>query len=334
MSILSDMAIEEALDRQDIRIEGYNPDHLNPTSYDVTLGTQALVYPMWTTIRDGRVVGPNREAKVFDPYHKPATFPLTIMPWGLDLYPGVGYLMSTAEKLGSTRYVPILDGKSSVGRMFVKVHETAGYIDPGFFGNVTLEVTVVSPIRLYAGMRIGQVRFQTVEGRIRKLYDQTGHYVGDEATTGPVASRLHQQLAERPKGEVFAAAMLLVDPHSNRVLVVNRPGHPLDFALPCGKLEPGEAPADTAFRELYEETGVEAYGPLTLVHDATVSPGERVQVYTAEGWNGEARTMEPGIHAIWVPPDFLLFEGNTYAPYYRQMRPVLEAAGLIFSPGV
>jgi dCTP deaminase len=72
----------------------------------------------------------------------------------------------------------------------MKVHETAGYGDPGFSGNYTLEVTVQHPLHVYAGMRVAQIRFHTIVGNVEKPY--AGNYV-KETATGPVASRAWKQ---------------------------------------------------------------------------------------------------------------------------------------------
>jgi dCTP deaminase len=106
------------------------------------------------------------------------------------LEPNVGYLMHTIERVHTKKYVPVLDGKSSIGRLFMKVHETAGYGDAGFDGQYTLEVTVVHPLRVYPGMRIAQMRFHTILGEVQKLY--AGNYTG-EAAKGPVPSRAWRQ---------------------------------------------------------------------------------------------------------------------------------------------
>ena len=90
----------------------------------------------------------------------------------------------------SKKYIGVVDGKSSLGRLFVQVHCTAGYVDCGFRGNVTLEVTVTHPIVVFAGMRIAQIRFHTMHGEVGKLY--SGNYTG-ETSKGAVASRAYKQ---------------------------------------------------------------------------------------------------------------------------------------------
>ena len=104
--------------------------------------------------------------------------------------------MHTVERIHTKKYVPVLDGKSSIGRLFMKIHETAGYGDPGFNGQYTLEVTVVHPLRVYAGMRVAQMRFHSICGEVEKPYN--GNYVGD-AARGPVASRAYKQFQKKKK---------------------------------------------------------------------------------------------------------------------------------------
>lgn len=102
------------------------------------------------------------------------------------MIPGVLYLAHTYEAIGSDYYIPILHGKSSLARLGLSVHLTAGFGEAGFKSSWTLEMTCVHPILLYPRMRIGQVEFETVEGMI---YEYDGNYKHQE---GPVASRMHR----------------------------------------------------------------------------------------------------------------------------------------------
>jgi len=208
--ILSDSTILESVNDGSIVIDPFRPEQLNPSSYDVTLGNEVSVYAdvvttrwdsIWSIDRnrsiDGSNLCPNTNSPILD-----IKKPLRVKKFTMDpalgwvLYPGIGYLMSTAERIGSNRYVPILDGKSTIGRLFVAAHITAGFGDVGFFGNFTLEVTCVHPIRLYPGMRIGQIRFQTVAGEVSKTYEQTGKYKGEMAT-GPVPSQAYRMFDQK-----------------------------------------------------------------------------------------------------------------------------------------
>lgn len=122
--------------------------------------------------------------------------PPRLRKWQMDpevgwiIQPGVGYLMHTAERVHTEEFVPVLDGKSSIGRLFIKVHETAGFGDPGFNGQYTLEVTSLFPVRVYPGMRFCQMRFHKFEGRITS-YQELGRYRGEEAQ-GAVGSRISE----------------------------------------------------------------------------------------------------------------------------------------------
>jgi dCTP deaminase len=178
--ILSGRAIDRAVKRGVIRIDPYDPKNLNPASYDVTLGNEVMCY------KKGEVLDP----KKLNPTEGVARIPED----GLVLQPGVGYLMHTREFIETKEFVPVLDGKSSLGRLFLMAHCTAGYIDPGFEGQYTLEVTaLVHPVILYPGMRIGQVRFHTIFGEV-DLYQ--GNY-RELASVGPVASRSHKQFEDK-----------------------------------------------------------------------------------------------------------------------------------------
>ena len=232
MSILSDCAITAAIEAGRIRITPYRSEQLNPVSYDLTLGDGVAVYEDCVAVGgplDGRdlisssdvkleyprrfftegaatrarlglppAVSPHDLNDVLDVKVEPRVRRFTIGPEGWVCKPGVGYLMHTAERVWTDRYVvPVLDGKSSIGRLFVQIHVTAGFGDPGFDGQYTLEVVVTHPVRLYAGMRIGQMRFHTIEGEVGRTYDKTGHYVGALAE-GPVPSQAWRQFEEKP----------------------------------------------------------------------------------------------------------------------------------------
>lgn len=216
--ILSDNEIRTAYALGKIEIDPFNPENLNPTSLDLTLGEEVAVYKRWVAydedfdrrprvgnvevgisraeiigrVRDGDDMHSIRDA-VLDVRKEPEVAKFKIHPdRGWILKPGIGYLMHTRERVRTESFVPVLDGKSSIGRLFVKVHETAGYGDPGFDGQYTLEVTVQHPIRLYPGMRICQIRFHTIAGEVGKTYDKVGHYT-QEAAKGAVASQAWKQ---------------------------------------------------------------------------------------------------------------------------------------------
>lgn len=203
--ILSGTRIKDEVEAGNIEIDPYDPSHLNPTSYDLTLGTGVLVYNDAVSVLPREPGEPNG-AQLYPKtshsgrYHLDAAEenpvqPLRMGEKGFLLKPGIGYLMHTAERVRTDSFCPILDGKSSIGRLFIKVHETAGFGDAGFDGQYTLEVTAVFPVLIYPGMRICQIRFQTIVGK-PELYKARGHYTGDNAR-GPIASKSYLQMKEQ-----------------------------------------------------------------------------------------------------------------------------------------
>jgi len=204
MSILTDQRIRQAVENGTIQIDPFNPAHVNPTSYDLTLGDEVAVYGGWVYtgrstyhgpeagyVEDGSKFGPS--TRILDVRDELAVERFKIDPEaGWVLRPGIGYLMHTRERVCTRQYVPILDGKSSIGRLFIQVHATAGFGDPGFDGQFTLEVLVQYPVRVYPGMRICQIRFQEYAGEVLRPYDQTGHYTG-EAARGAIPSQAWRQ---------------------------------------------------------------------------------------------------------------------------------------------
>lgn len=190
---------------------------VNSASYDLRLGNKVAVYkevvgveyggyrfpdvrPLdefgsdpWQ-VRDGELLAP-RPRMVLDSKKKQEVVEFEMSPErGFLCKPGIGYLMHNAERIHTMEFVPVLDGKSSVGRLFTTVHVTAGYGDAGFNGQFTLEVTVTHPTIVYPGMLFCQIRFHTQFGDSLD-YGSKGHYVG-AASMGPVASMTWKQFEE------------------------------------------------------------------------------------------------------------------------------------------
>lgn len=200
--ILTGPEIRKQIDAGRIEIDPFNAKHVNPASVDLTLGDRVTLYegsfkeadPKRQSV-DGRdyqtlpgLLARNPDV-IWDTRAVWPTVTRTIDPAiGWVLKPGVCYLMHTVERIRTDHYVPIIDGKSSIGRCFILVHYTAGYGDPGFNGQFTLEVTTRIPVRVFPGMRCCQVRFHTLVGE-PLLYK--GHYTGDNAR-GAVGTRLNE----------------------------------------------------------------------------------------------------------------------------------------------
>ena len=146
--ILSGLAIKEQIHRGTILIAPYEESRLNPNSYNLRLHDRLLVY----------------NEKVLD-VKKPNDYKIiAIPPEGLILEPGRLYLGRTLEYTRTDGFVPMLEGRSSMGRLGLCVHITAGFGDVGFAGYWTLEMHALMPIRVYAGIEICQIYYHTIEG--------------------------------------------------------------------------------------------------------------------------------------------------------------------------
>ena len=114
------------------------------------------------------------------------------------LHPGEFVLGSTLERVGvADDLVARIDGKSSLGRLGLLIHSTAGFIDPGFDGHVTLELANVAslPITLYAGMKIGQVSFMHMTTAADAPYGKGAKGSKYQGQRGPTPSRYFENFA-------------------------------------------------------------------------------------------------------------------------------------------
>ncbi len=147
--ILSGHEIKEQLGRG-IVIDPFDERNLNPNSYNLTLHHELMVY----------------EELVLD-MGKPNRFRrISIPPEGLVLSPNQLYLGRTVERTETHHLVPMIEGRSSVGRLGLFVHVTAGFGDVGFCGFWTLEMFAVQPIRIYPGVSICQIFYHQVCGEV------------------------------------------------------------------------------------------------------------------------------------------------------------------------
>lgn len=133
---------------KNIIIEPYNTSQLNPNSYNLKLHKDILVY-------DNHVLDMKKEN---------TASPLQIPEEGLLLETNKLYLGRTEEFTATNGYVPMLEGRSSIGRLGLFIHVTAGFGDVGFSGFWTLEMFCVQPIRIYAGVEIAQIYYHKIDG--------------------------------------------------------------------------------------------------------------------------------------------------------------------------
>lgn len=167
--MLNDVTIEQCVEYQDL-ILPYTEKQLNPNSYDVTLQDTILVFDMDT--EDGYADGSDHTL------HGVHTKPFRIDGLYM-LQPGQFVLGATVEKISlPDNMMARFDGKSSLGRLGLCTHVTAGFIDAGFIGTITVELKNENsfPIMLKPGMRIGQVAFEYLNSAAAKPYGMVGHY--------------------------------------------------------------------------------------------------------------------------------------------------------------
>ena len=149
--ILSGKEIKRRLG-EDLIIEPFNPLQLNPNSYNLKLHNELLVY----------------KDKTLDMKRMHDVQKLTIPEEGLIIQPGILYLGRTLEYTSTENCVPMIEGRSSIGRLGLFIHITAGFGDVGFKGFWTLEIFCVQPIRIYPGVEICQIFYHTIEGEYSK----------------------------------------------------------------------------------------------------------------------------------------------------------------------
>ena len=172
--ILSDKTILAKMQAGEIIVEPFRPECLGTNSYDVHLGRYLAVYI--DLILDARFHNRVEELEIPDA--------------GYVLQPGRLYLGVTEEYTESHTVVPFLEGKSSVGRLGIDIHATAGKGDVGFCNTWTLEISCVEPVRVYAGMPIGQLIYFVVDGEIENFYFQKENAKYAKRTNRPVESMM------------------------------------------------------------------------------------------------------------------------------------------------
>lgn len=172
--ILSGKEIERRL-HTDIEITPFNSKQLGPNSYNLRLHNELMLY-------DEPMLDMKKEHK---------TRVVTIPEEGFVLQPGMLYLGRTLEHTRTENLVPMLEGRSSIGRLGLFIHITAGFGDVGFTGYWTLEMYCVQPIRVYAGVEICQIFYHTIEGEFERY--KSNKY---QQNKGIQASMLYKDFSE------------------------------------------------------------------------------------------------------------------------------------------
>ncbi len=185
--MLNDLEIRKAVETEEIGIMPFDPGQLQPVSYDLTLSVNILVprddvHTIETAPWDDYDPGTKYYGRV-PSWHQHTRG--RAIPGGYGLRHGEFILGSTREEISlPAHYAARVEGKSSLGRLGIQVHITAGFIDPGFNGQITLEIYNVAPwtVTLNEGMPIAQIVFEPVNPP-EKDYSKTGRYQGQIGAT-------------------------------------------------------------------------------------------------------------------------------------------------------
>ncbi len=172
--ILTDKEILEQMGKKTIVVEPYDRKCLGTNSYDVHLGKTLALYK--DEVLDARK---HNEIELFE-----------IPEEGYVLQPDKLYLGVTHEYTETHAHVPFLEGKSSVGRLGIDIHATAGKGDVGFCNFWTLEISVKQPVRIYAGMPIGQLIYFVVKGEVEVMYNKKPNAKYNPKASVPVESMM------------------------------------------------------------------------------------------------------------------------------------------------
>lgn len=172
--ILSDKKILKEIKRGNIVIKPFSKKYLGSNSYDVHLGE-------WIAIYEDDVLDAKKHNKVI--YFK-------IPRRGLLLLPARLYLGVTREYTETHNFVPFLEGKSSIGRLGIDIHATAGKGDAGFCNTWTLEISVRQPVIVYPGMPIGQLIYFEISGEIEIPYNKKKSAKYNKKTSKPIESMM------------------------------------------------------------------------------------------------------------------------------------------------
>ncbi|MHB8620327.1 MAG: dCTP deaminase [Chloroflexota bacterium] len=188
--ILSDRSIRQEIESGRILIDPYDPELIQPASLDIRLSSSFLVFR--------NIKQPYIDVK--QPAEDLMEMVEVAAGEAMYLHPREFVLGSTLETVGiPDDLVARLEGRSSIGRLGVVIHSTAGFIDPAFKGRVTLEISNLAslPIALYPGMRIGQLSFMRMTTPAERPYGPArgSKYNGQRL---PTASRLYLDFKEKP----------------------------------------------------------------------------------------------------------------------------------------
>lgn len=176
--ILSDSEILKAIDKGEIIIDPFNRENLGPHSYDLRLDYKLSVYS--GCVLDVREENYTEDIEMYENID-------------FKLKPGIIYLGKTVEYTESNKYIPFIDGRSSLARLGINIHITAGRGDIGFKGHWTLEITCVQPVKIYPYMKIAQIYYIESKGKILNPYDKRKSSKYVHVSDYPIGSKINKE---------------------------------------------------------------------------------------------------------------------------------------------
>ncbi|MEI7605630.1 MAG: dCTP deaminase [Chloroflexota bacterium] len=184
MSVLSDGDLRRAIAAGEIGVDPFNDEDIQPASIDLHLD------------KSFRVFRNNRYGFIDPSVDQPGLTELEVVSGAepFMLHPSEFVLGQTLERISvGSSLLGRLDGKSSLGRLGLLIHSTAGYVDPGWVGNLTLELGNVAslPIALYPGMKIGQISFHRMSSPVERPYGSAALHSRYQGQSEPTASAIH-----------------------------------------------------------------------------------------------------------------------------------------------
>ena len=188
--MLSDKDIKKSLKNKEIQITPLDENYLQPSSVDLRVGSDFRVFE-------------NHKYSHIDPkveQNDLTTLVNSSQEEPFVLHPGEFVLGTTYEKVTlSNKVVARLEGKSSLGRIGLLIHSTAGFVDPGFSGYLTLELSNVAnlPIKIYPEMKIGQISFYYLNSPSESEYGSNVYGSKYQGQKGPTPSKSHTDFKEQ-----------------------------------------------------------------------------------------------------------------------------------------
>tara|TARA_Y100000592_G_C5310820_1_gene240008 strand:- start:53 stop:628 length:576 start_codon:yes stop_codon:yes gene_type:complete len=187
--MLSDTDIKSSIKNRDIEISPLIEEYIQPSSVDLRVGSDFRVFE-------------NHKYSHIDPKAHQDDL-TTLITASIEepfvLHPGEFVLGTTFEKISlSNKVVARLEGKSSLGRIGLLIHSTAGFVDPGFSGYLTLELSNVAnlPIKIYPEMKIGQISFYYLNSPSESEYGTETYGSKYQGQEGPTPSKIHTDFKE------------------------------------------------------------------------------------------------------------------------------------------